>query len=610
MPSISNLMRVEPVHAAIGSFFEHKPMFRIPKYQRGYAWDKAEIEDFLQDVDNCFNKRKANVPVNHFFGGIVSVKTDVSGVVSQTEFELVDGQQRMATFVLMIAAVIGVYKNLEIDATRSSDTINGDIIRNRINELSVRYIEFNQEVNRVTATVPVFVLSSADNQFFYNIIRQIPATPNRDSHNKLLYAYTQIAKKVKELTGTSTIVDKLDNLEIFKQLLDGDMSLIHIKTFNKQEAYTLFRVLNDRGKSLTDGDLLRARTLELLEGFSSEQTNVEAIWDEILSEPPSVTEEYLKWIYTSYVGSRARTNNLFDDFVSYFYPASSLPSVQQAEATQILTKTQEILLDIQNCRRLNDGEWPFVLARPVTKWDTNRLSLLIKELRLTVGMPLLLAACKLDQPKFSEVVKIFERFMFRFKVIGNQHVTPVVNIIQSHSVTLRSNPAGYNVADLKRDLHSIQLSKVPDVLFKSLLDNLNYKEGGGNQSLKYFLMTLEYYVSWYHAGATGEPQCQDTSRIYDFTTTTLEHIYPRNKALASRDTTLEPLKNMLGNLTFMGPADNVMGANDDFIIKKPIFVGSSVTLNKEIGANTQWQSAEVNSRLTKLKDMAVAIFNI
>lgn len=610
MPSISNLMRVEPVHAAIGSFFEHKPMFRIPKYQRGYAWDKPEIEDFLQDLDNCFNKRKANTPVNHFFGGIVSVKSDVSGVVSQTEFELVDGQQRMATFVLLMAAVIGVYRDLETDTHHGGDTVNGDIILNRINELSVRYIEFNQEVNRVTATVPVFVLSSADNQFFYNIIRQIPATPNRDSHNKLLYAYTQIVKKVKDLTGTSAIVDKLDNLEIFKELLDGDMSLIHIKTFNKQEAYTLFRVLNDRGKSLTDGDLLRARTLELLEGFPSEQTNVEAIWDEILSEPASVTEEYLKWIYTSYVGSRARTNNLFDDFVSYFYPVGLMPSVQQADATQILNKTQEILLDIKNCRKLTDGEWPFVLARPVTMWDSNRLSLLIKELRLTVAMPLLLAACKLDQSKFSEVVKIIERFMFRFKVIGNQHVTPVVNIIQNHSVTLRSNPAGYNVANLKIELHSLQLSKVPDNLFKNLLDNLNYKDGGGNQSLKYFLMTVEYYVRWYQAGATGEPQCLDTSRIYVFTTTTIEHVYPKNKALASRDVALEPLKNTLGNLTFMGPADNVMGANDDFIVKRPIFIASSVTLNNEIGANAQWTATEVNLRLTQLKDMACAIFNI
>lgn len=610
MPSISNLMRVEPVHAAIGSFFEHKPMFRIPKYQRGYAWDKPEIEDFLQDLGNCFNKRKARTPINHFFGGIVSVKSDVSGVVSQTEFELVDGQQRMATFVLLIAAVIGVYKELEAEATRGGDTVNGNIIRNRIQELSVRYIEFNQEVNRVTATVSVFVLSSADKQFFYNIIRQIPTTPVRDSHNKLLFAYTQIVKKVKDLTGTSAIVDKLDNLEIFKELLDGDMSLIHIKTFNKQEAYTLFRVLNDRGKSLTDGDLLRARTLELLEGFPSEQTNVESIWDEILSEPPSVTEEYLKWIYTSYVGSRARTNNLFDDFVSYFYPVALMPTVQQADATQILNKTQEILFDIKNCRKLTDGEWPFVLARPVTMWDTNRLSLLIKELRLTVAMPLLLAACKLDQSKFSEVVKIIERFMFRFKVIGNQHVTPVVNIIQSHSVTLRSNPAGYNVANLKSDLHNLQVSKVPDALFKSLLDSLNYKEGGGNQSLKYFLMTIEYYIRWYQAGHTGEPQCLDTSRIYDFTTTTIEHVYPRNKIAASRDAALEPLKNTLGNLTFMGPADNVMGANDDFIIKKPIFVASSVTLNQQIGANGQWRDVEVNLRLIELKDMACVIFNI
>src|ERR1700761_8261654 len=99
-------MQVTPVYAAVGSFFGNQLMYWVPKYQRAYAWDKLEIEDFLQDLEKCFNKRKVGSPINHFFGGIVSVEKPVEGTVNQSTYELVDGQQRMATFVLLASTIV------------------------------------------------------------------------------------------------------------------------------------------------------------------------------------------------------------------------------------------------------------------------------------------------------------------------------------------------------------------------------------------------------------------------------------------------------------------------------------------------------------------------
>lgn len=610
MPENDHLMRVDPVHASVGSFFEHKPMYRIPKYQRGYAWDKPEIEDFLQDVETCFDKRKAGQPTNHFFGGIVSVINNVTGVVNQSEFELVDGQQRMATFVLLMASVLGQYKALLRDATAIGDTVNQPIIEDRIKELTSRFIEFKQEINRNIQTVEVFILSKADQQFFRDLIRQVASTPQRDSHRKLQAAYKEITEKVKAFAGTGGLTQKMDNLEIIKQLMDGDFSLLHIKTFNKKEAYTLFRVLNDRGKNLTDGDLLRARVLELLEGHGAQQASAESIWDDILADPPSVTEDYLKAIFASVAGRRANANALFDDFLGVFYPQTHNPSISTTDANTILARTQELHTEIRNCRILANGEWPFPQRRPITPWDVNRLTLLLRELRITVTTPLLLSACKLAPTQFSEMVQLLERFMFRFKVIGNQHVTPFVNIIYTESVTIRNNPGAYNLNSLETALQGLQASKMPDAQFRSLLDSLNYKEGGGNQPLKYFLITLEHYYRWYRSGRPGKPVCLDKSRFYDFATTTIEHVYPRNAQGANVDPTLEPLKNALGNLTIMGPTDNVSGANDSFAIKKPIFDQSSVSMNKDIAQQSQWDEPTVTSRAEELKDMALAVFRV
>ena len=145
-------MTVNPVFASVGRFFGREPIYKVPKYQRSYAWDKLEIEDFVKDVEICFQKRKANRTQqgNHFFGGIVSVEQQISGAVDNSEFELVDGQQRMATFVILISAVIARYKELLVQVKASSDTANEKLIERRIEELGARFIEFDQEVNRRT----------------------------------------------------------------------------------------------------------------------------------------------------------------------------------------------------------------------------------------------------------------------------------------------------------------------------------------------------------------------------------------------------------------------------------------------------------------------------
>lgn len=143
---------------------------------------------------------------------------------------------------------------------------------------------------------------------------------SRDSHNKIFHAYKALLKAVKDIINSSTLEQKMDNIEIIQNIIDNDFTILYMVTDSKEDAFRLFQVINDRGTNLTVGDLLKAKTLEIVEGFSQYQDSVENLWDDILADTPSDTEKYLNWIYESYQGNRARQDSLFDMFIDKFFP--------------------------------------------------------------------------------------------------------------------------------------------------------------------------------------------------------------------------------------------------------------------------------------------------
>ncbi|MFM9949410.1 MAG: DUF262 domain-containing protein [Saprospiraceae bacterium] len=604
-------MRVDPEYAAVGTFFQNQPLFRIPKYQRGYAWDRDEIEDFTTDLEKLFNDRKAGRPGNHFMGGIVSVQHRLPGGVSRYYHELVDGQQRMATFVLLSAALLRNYEQIIAKASQGNDQRNLEIAERRFDRLSSRFIEFDQEINRVTSLQKVMELSKADDLFFSSLIRGQNPPAERDSHERLKYAFEQIIKKVTLLAEHNDLSIYLDHLEMLEQNIDADFSILRIVTYDQKEAYTLFQVLNDRGKSLTEGDLLRAKTLEMLEGHTPQQNAVEALWNDMLADPPRETEEYLRWIYASHYGVRPGTSTLFDDFLKTFYPQYAQSTITSGDADSIYLRTQELYQEVGHCRKLTKGEWIFPFGQPVTAWDRSRLALLVNELKNKNSMPLLLAAAKLDHRKFAEIVRIMERFMFRYTIICNQHHGRVLDIVQNEALAIRRNPSGYTLQNLKANLQHLLDTKADDTFFKTSLDTLRYRENNGsNKPLKYFLITIEDYLRWYRSGATGEPECMDKSRVFTFSDTTIEHIYPRNATGTGYDPAMDDLKNTIGNLTIMGPSDNSTIGNSDFLAKRPVFRQSTPVMNHEIADLTQWDRSALLVRGNELKEIAARVFKI
>jgi hypothetical protein len=606
-------MEVKPQYSPVGQFFKYQPVYRIPAYQRSYSWEQLEIEDFVRDLETCYNKRKYDVNVVHFFGQIVCIEDKIQGTYDLASFQLVDGQQRIVTFTLLILSLINIYKAIIAEIEGEQEFINQNgILVGRIKDLRNRYIIFKKEVAEEFLDINVLELSNRDKVFYRSFIQDVETPPERESHRLIKLAYDMIKAKVDEITQSGNIRDRIGNLKMVEQILENDFCILNMITNDRKAAFKLFQVLNNRGKNLTEGDLLRAESLRILESHQANQLIVEEAWDNILEDTPQLTERFLRAIYGSYAGQKASTNSLFNEFLTEFIPQYEYENIEANNAQDVQDNIKMFEKDIITLRKLNNGQWPYEPRNPVEHWDRNRLTLIVHAFDHVECLPYLLSASLLDHRVFNDIVQNLERFVFRYLVVCNQYIGDLITIYNEEAKIIRDNPAAYTLNHLKQKLQPLE-DRVNDEMFSRLLEDFRYQKTGGksNKPVKYFLLTIEYYYRWYKEGAAGIPTCLDKERVYDFGDSTIEHIYPHNANGGTLTADLEPLKNSIGNLTILGNADNRTGDNDNFAVKKPIYEASSLMMNRDdIALNADWTKAIVDARNLRLKEMACRIFRL
>lgn len=605
-------MAITPNHLAIKTLFEHNATFEVPKYQRGYAWEDEAITDFIDDISQSLSDRLAGKPRDHFFGGIVAARKDVPDS-SRSNHEIIDGQQRLASFVMLAAALVrsmtSVVESLK-NPTNGQDKKAKTYLTETIETLKGLYLSFRDSIKLEYVQVPKLTLSQADNDFFQSMLTDAAVTPKRDSHKRLQEAWKKLKDFVdNDLLGQLTPLDKANKIKVLvDEVLARDCTTIFMRSDTKGEAYRIFQVLNDRGVSLTDGDLLRAMTLELMDDqkVRTTQDEVATCWDSVLAYSPGEIGSYLQWYFSSYEGQRPKPTVLVDQYLDARFKHKGKKPTLQDQAKKILDEIKQMDRDFVTLQTLGKGQWPYSDSK-VTEWDRERLRMLVTHLEHTNAMPLLLSLKELDEKSFNDAVSSLERFVFRYKTVGNVHIGQMTKLYLKHATAIRKS-AKNAVKNLKTDLRTLVMDAVPNNVFEARLRALQYQSRGGNAPIRYLLITLEDYMKWFDNGAQGEPKCVDKTRVFDLPGTTLEHVYPRSAGAAEKSTDLEEVKQTLGNLTILGPGENDKLANKSFAQKRVVLATSSMKLNTDIAKETAWTKPVVEARTEQLVKVALKVF--
>ena len=275
-------------------------LFLIPKYQRGYAWKKKNWEQLLDDI--------LEADKGYYVGSIICVTGNTENGTDNPIIDIVDGQQRITTFNLLLVAI---YSYLE------------DIKENYI----MKYSE--DEFTSLKVEIKKRLISKDNDGNFRPRLSLSKQEQNSVDYEYLLSKEGLLPEK--ELTknaGNRKIwrcfyffQDYLDDLikEDFDKFIDfynkiNDIQIVKIDVDNFANAFILFETLNDRGIPLSAMDLIKNKILAELEkqnGLSSEEINKEvsksyAIIDRL--EENSDQIRFLRQYYFAYKNSQLIKN--------------------------------------------------------------------------------------------------------------------------------------------------------------------------------------------------------------------------------------------------------------------------------------------------------------
>jgi len=281
-----------PVHALLSH--EGNLTYRIPPYQREYSWQKTQWEELFQDLIEADG--------SHFLGTIITLNTTTDAVHSGV-LELIDGQQRVTTLTLLLAAVHSVLRQHyeELDDDTRTDVIN----------LARQLVRKTDGEPRVT---PQIQGHNRDDYCTVLADAGLRVNPARKPYFRIrrvakCYDYFRSSiSKFAETEGTDPVKAALRIREAVEQAI-----LVKIEVANHADAFVLFESLNNRGMPLTPVDLIKNHLLA--ESERKGVMNVDdafQMWNEILTnlgDNYATQERFLRHYYNAFKAELAEIPN-------------------------------------------------------------------------------------------------------------------------------------------------------------------------------------------------------------------------------------------------------------------------------------------------------------
>lgn len=293
--------------------------YHVPIYQREYDWEIAQCKELIDDLTR-FIENKIDNNSKYVFGQIVAYNTD------DNKRYILDGQQRLTTVSLYIAALRNIIRNNKAEL----ESAEQDQIRRYISELERSLITYNDENNSFTLNFNPYV---TNRKFYEELILnsqdpfELKAKAENSSQKNMVDNYIYFFDRFCDQIGIkkgNVWYNKdefnvnpsvyLESIKAYRTLTN--FIVCEIYTNHLVEAFDLFESINNRGIKLGNLDLLKNRVYSKCydndQSLDQDEYCVEKTWESAIQNLKKIKSEdkVLRW-YVNATYKFTRKNDLF-----------------------------------------------------------------------------------------------------------------------------------------------------------------------------------------------------------------------------------------------------------------------------------------------------------
>ncbi|MFA7553120.1 MAG: DUF262 domain-containing HNH endonuclease family protein [Spongiibacteraceae bacterium] len=585
-----------PVSALLNG--DNNVIYHIPRYQREYSWGKSQWENLFDDL--LENDR------GYFLGSIICINQSDDSLADQT-LELVDGQQRMTTLSLFLAALYACFQihKADLDEDQQADVTSLKyrmLLKKTFNPRLELQAQNNNANDYCAILCQVGLLED---------VETVANAGNRRVFKAFRYFQSRIA---------SYCEDNGDVLGTLFELLESvnQAVLVKIEVSSHSDAYVLFESLNNRGAPLTAIDLVKNKLLA--EVGRIDQSKIDPAFDKwkrllaYLGDDYGIQERFFRQYYNA--------------FQSEFKAITKVPFVTRSSLIQVYEKliSNDVFPFLTNV--LEAGR---CYAQIIGDLDLDDLLLLDKPLEnlehiqgapsyiLLLFLWLRRDPLGLDDRLLKRVVDLLVVFFVRRNLTDTPPTRDLdrmfVSMISAINEKHLMGEAIYELIQSNLLSVSASLERMQESLNGDLyLDN--------SAVARFILCALE------ESTMTRETQVDlwklDKHKKYEFT---IEHIFPQGENIpehwvemiagGDRDQAnlyRDQYVHKLGNLTISG-FNSALGTKSfvekrDRTDKQGRAVGykNGLKLNAELALKNSWQVGDIEERTQQLIDKVMELF--
>lgn len=571
-------MSIRPDYLTLDSLLQGK-LFHIPDYQRAYSWETKQRQDLFNDIGKLVEDKKKpsddkKNERHHYMATVVCLRKGQKEEIGTDEFiryDIVDGQQRVTTLIILLKAIAKRLKVSE-DEERQKEA-------NKIDELLIKSRKQLILLQTNHDSVDIF------RDYLEKGYIRDEETVDTLAGKNLIRAFKECEELVEDWDGDEN-KGTLLLLKIIKNRLDFIFYVIE----DEGAVYTVFEVLNSRGLDVDWLDKCKS----MLMGTAFEGLRVDTKEDLLVELRKHWSKMY------RIIGVREISG---DEILKFTATLSSTDT-----QSKILSPEKSVELFANSCKDKPENVVD-ISSRLVKVADS--LKNLYKNPRLKavteISQARLLAVAMLLNQQLSEeerkkLLNLWEKVTFRiygiFRKDSRTKVGEYTRLAQ-RIYNMQSKP---DISQLEEEIAGLGSDHLIDEGIRSISGSDCYN--GWEYELRYLLYRYEEYL----ALQAGVNVSDDVWKLIwsDTPLTTIEHIHPKAKDPHPwwhekiKNPEKEKLIHCLGNLILLPPNINSKCGVKSFPDKKAIYNDHSIRLVREILTEDDWNEDSICQREQKL----------